>query len=218
MSKIVPDAYMENNDNFDALQAAADDPSKVHVIMQADRLGSKLFCVKLEYEHYQPRSGKNKLFDFHIVQWPFDEQNRPILLWFITGIPKGDFHIAESVATECGMALEKGSPFTMHGSKGQLIEERFPMQGPNCYVLKSSPSSIIYENDHEKIARQKEWEAAECDRIVQADEDNMREEFRQKGYTVEQINRILHHWNTDNPNYIEPPEGGVPDGQNRKLK
>lgn len=216
MAKLKPDAWTEEYGHYENLQVAADDPDKVHFILQADRLGSKMFCVKLEYEHYPPRSGRNKFLDFHIIQWPYDDNGRPILLWFVIGIPKKDLHIAEQVANETGMALEQGAiPVMIFQKGGSAVEERFPMEGNNCYTVKSKPSSIIYNNDQEMMQRQRAAEEAECERIIQADEQKMKEDFLARGYTPEQIRRIVHKWNTDDPNYIEPPEGGVPDGQNR---
>jgi hypothetical protein len=65
-----------------ALERAAKDLSKVHYIVMSGRPGGSLFCTKLEYEHFPPRTARNKLYDFYILKWPDDA-----MLWFIVGIP-----------------------------------------------------------------------------------------------------------------------------------
>lgn len=209
-----PNAFSTMNDHYDSLQKAADDPDKVHFIVQVDRLGSRLFCVKLEYEHFKPRSGRNKLYDFHIINWPYDSKGKPIMMWFVVGIPKGDFALAERVAAETGMKIVTDIPLMVYEDKQKV----FPMSGDRVYSIGTNPESVIYGNDASVIENRKRQEEAECDKIIKHDERLMREEFTSKGYGDGQIDRILYRWTHDDPNYMEKPEREIPDGQNRMRK
>ena len=178
---------INQGNNFDALQAAANDNTKIHLVVQADRPGGRLFSVKLEYEHYRPRSGRNKLYDLHIVQWPIDDNGKGVLLWFVIGIPKSDIPIAEQVAKECGLKITDGIPM-MFSNKGQ---ENFPMDGPTVYSLESNSKSNVYKNDPEVYQKMMAGESTECDRIIKADENIFREELVAQGYPQDQIEKII---------------------------
>lgn len=217
------DPRKEFHDNYAYLQAAADDPDKVHFIVQTERLGSRLFCVKLEYTYYRPRSGRNKLFDFHMVNWPYID-GQPVMMWFVVGIPKSEMEYAETVAKECGLEIINDTQVMW--TPGQSAEE-FPMKGENVYTLKNNPKNAEYssgedfegieqiEEKQETINARREAEFKLCDEIIKDDERRMREEFKAKGFHDDQIDRILAHWNAGNEAYMEEPHMEVTDGQHR---
>lgn len=210
MNKIDP--QVEISDDYDGLEKAGKDPTKVHYIMQCDRPGTQLFCVKLEYEHFAPRSGRNKLFDFHIVKWPPDDGF--VLMWFIVGIPVGERHLAEQVAQECGLVIKEGVPIMLSAT----TQHAFPMSGPQVFSLESNPKSKLYNNDPAMYQSMKRGEAAECKRIMDADDQRIRKEFEQQGFTPTQIERILEHWYNGNEKYMEKPQGPprpASDGQHK---
>lgn len=185
------------------------DPKKAHFVIQTDRLGSSLFPVKLEYEHYRPRSGRNKLLDFDVMNWPY-VGNQPMLMWFVVSIPKEDYHLAEQVAKECGLEIINDVTVVLHEGKA----EEFPLQGDNVYTLKNNTSSVQYKNDGETIEKQKAAEKKMCEDIINADELRMRHEYRQGGYSDEQIDRMLARWKEGDGDYHELP-GQMTDGSHR---
>ena len=186
-------ATVESWDHFENLKKAADDPAKIHLVIQVDRLGGQLFAVRLEYEHYPPRSGKNKNFDFNIVNWQE-------FAWFVVGIPRQDYGVAEQVAADVGLKLEDGSPVAIT-SEGTFL---FPISGPGVFTLTSNSKSKVYDNDQEQTARLRAGEARECDKIIKADERKIRDELTQKGYQPAQVERILTAWNNGDFQYDEP--------------
>jgi hypothetical protein len=215
------DPRVSNYNDYDHLQAAAEDKNKVFFVVQTERLGSRLFCVKLEYTYYRPRSGRNKLFDFHMIQWPYID-GKPVMMWFAVGIPKEEMEYAETVCKEVGLEMVN-DPQVMW-TPGQDVEV-FPMKGDNVFFLKNNPNSVQYTHDVEEIetkpniiAQRREAELKQCDEIIKDDERRMREEFRAKGYHDEQIDRILAHWNQGNEWYMEEPHCEITDGQHRMKK
>lgn len=152
-------------DNYNNLQKIANNKSKVSFIIQTDRLGSLLFCVKLEHEYFSPRSEKrNSLFEFSIVSWPLN-----ILRWFVVTIPKEDYNLAEIVANETGMKIAPTIPLMIYDGK----EEIFPMKGDNVYSVENNSKSIIYTNDIKLIEERKEAEKIECDKIIKKCDDEI---------------------------------------------
>lgn len=193
---------------YGPLVALADDPNTVNIIGQSTRLGVQLFVVKLEYEHFPPRSPRNKLYNFTFVKWPEPENGWPELLWFVVSIPKEDYATAEQVAAEVGLKIKDGVPVMMD-HQGDHV---FPISGPNCFALESNPQSKIYENDPAVLKRLRDGEMAECQKIINGDEQKLIAEFEQKGYNRQQIERILKKWYDGDQNYMEKPESASTGG------
>lgn len=187
------------------LQKAADTPGRTHFIVQCDRLGSQLFCMKLEYEHFPPRSVKNNLFDLFIAKWPPPEEDTDgfTLMWYILGIPEEQKHLAEKVAKECGLKIKEEIPIIFSNAK----EYTFPMNGPRVFSIESNPKSRIYENDSEVFKKLREGEYDECRKILAADEQKLHAELKKEGFSPQQIKRILTHWADGDESYTEKPEG-----------
>lgn len=181
----------------DDLQKAADDPTRFHIVGDINRIGVNLFMVKLEYTHYPPRSGKNHLFDLRILKWPADDF---AMHWVICSIPIEDRPIAEKVIEECGLRLANGTPIMLGGGK----EHFFPMQGERVWSLENCHGHPVY-NDHEAADRLREEHDREIERILEEDNQKMRQELRDTGLTDEQVERILFQWAQGNEEYMENP-------------
>jgi len=66
-----------------AFIAQGKDTSKLHLIVDMNRIGGKLFNVKMEYTYFPPRSGKNYLYEMALLQWP-----RPdMFMWAVSSFP-----------------------------------------------------------------------------------------------------------------------------------
>lgn len=133
----------------------ANDPERLNVIFNSMRPGAKLFCVKLEYEHYDPLDEeRNDQFVMVLQKWES-------LLMIIVSVPMKDKHIVESVAKETGMRLAGGTPF-MVKSEGTIkilgnlrpdaipdeykkMANFFPMTTPNCFGLENEVNSLVYD-------------------------------------------------------------------------
>jgi hypothetical protein len=187
--------------NYECLRDLEKNPDKVHFVIQASRLGGRLFIVKLEYENYPPRTAKNKDYDLTIAKWPDDDWG---LLWFVVSIPKKDYNLAEQVAKETGLRIADGVP-TIIDMNGCV---HFPISGPTVFSLESNAKSKVYDNDPDEIQRQLKAEDAECELIIQNDVERINLELRQEGYTDEQIVRIWQNWN-EGKNHTEEPNGNI---------
>lgn len=184
-------------DNGD-LQDAAHDPKLLHIVGDITRIGVNLFVVKLEYTHYAPRSGRNGLFTFRMLQWPPGDFG---LNWVICSIPIEDRHLAESLLEECGLKLADGVPNMFSSQERQV----FPMRGDRVFTLENRPDHPIY-NDREAAEKMRDAQEKEIEKILEADNEKIREELRENGLTEQQIQRILYQWQCGNENYMEDPQ------------
>jgi len=83
--------------------------------------------------------------------------------------------------------------------------EQFPMDGKTVFTLENIHDHQTYDNDPNTTKKLHEKEMAEVQRIMDVDETRMRQEMRQKGYSGEQIERILLQWANGNDAYEEAP-------------
>lgn len=188
---------IDSEDNKE-LQRVADDPTRFHIVGDMNRIGVRLFMVKLEYTHYPPRSGKNHLFEFRILKWP---ANYPFM-WVIASIPIEDRPLAEALIPECGLRLANGTPMILGGAK----DEVFPMQGDRVWCLENCHGHPIYNNNQAEIEELRAKQDAEVEDILKNDHQKMIRELRNEGLKDAQIERILAQWENGNDQYMENPE------------
>lgn len=159
------------------LQELADDPSLFHIVYGIEPLrpGGRLFSVKLEYEHYEPDTARNDLFQMRFTK--LDE----MLLAIIT-IPLSEKHIAEKVAEETGMRLADGIPFVMgelvkitgNTRPEYMLEETkkdakfLHMNSPRVFSLENASNSNVYKGGNIGPAHIKEFEEAKMQDIFAA--------------------------------------------------
>lgn len=186
------------SEDYAKLQKATSDPDKISLVMQADRLGVRLFSIKLEYENYPPRTPKNKDYDLFMVKWPDDEFH---LLWFVVTIPKEDLEIAQNVAKETGLKLVNSIPM-MITQEGDFV---FPVDSnDNIFTIENHSNSKIYQNDFEQNEKLKAAEEVECEKIINADKIRINDELKDEGYSEAQIVRIWEAWEQGR-NHTEKP-------------
>lgn len=200
---------MASRDNA-ALKAQGEDGSRLHLIVDINRIGAKLFNVKMEYTYFAPRSGKNYLFEMVIIKWPHLKNMPPPFVWTVCSFPIEFKPQAEAVAKECGLRLADGIPTVFDGEGAH----HFPMNGPTVFTLENVTGHRVYNNDPGEADRLRKEEDAACDAIINADRKKLREEMREAGYADDQITRILKHWEEGNEAYDEAPSNAK-DGQHR---
>lgn len=143
-------------DNYDKLNEFAADKGMFNLIGLTMRPGVLLWAVRLEHEFYPPRTPKNKLYRFSIVNW----EN---MQFIVVGFPAADKAKAESLAKSCNLRFADGVPTLIehHGTK------HFPMDpdAPNVWSLEST---VNWTFDHHGLM---ELQAKEIDRILADDVD-----------------------------------------------
>lgn len=174
------------------------DNSKLHLVADMNRVGVNVFNVKLEYTYFAPRSGKNDLFEMGLLRWPKNDNS---FFWIIASIPIEYRPQVENLLVDCGLRLVDGVP-TILTNNGPHY---FPMSGPTVFTLENVAGHPIYNNDFDEIERIKSQHRKEIDAIIDADRKKLFDEMWEKGYTKEQIVRIIRHWDSGNEQYDEPP-------------
>jgi len=182
----------------DAFIQQGNDISKLHLILDMQRIGGNLFCVKLEYTYFPPRSGRNKLFDMALLQWPNGDF---ALKWAVLSFPLEYRPQAEALAKECGLRIADGVPHVFDAAGAHC----FPLDGETVFTLENIHNHQTYANDPANYERLREEEFAATDAIFQADRVKLKQEFRDKGYADAQIDRILEHWDNGDEAYEEKP-------------
>jgi len=198
---------MEQRENS-ALIAQGKDTSKLHLIVDMNRIGGKLFNVKMEYTYFAPRSGKNYLYEMVLMKWP-DPSFAPFM-WSICSFPISFRPQAEALAKECGLRLANGIPTIFMGDGAH----HFPLDGETVFTLENITGHQVYNNDPENQARLRKEENDACDVIINADRKKLFDEMLDQGYAPDQIGRILAHWDTGDETYDEIPSMAK-DGQHR---
>lgn len=189
-----------------ALIAQGKDTSKLHLIVDMNRIGARLFNTRMEYTYFAPRSGKNYLFEMVLIKWP-----RPdMFMWSICSFPIEYRPQAEALAKECGLRLANGIP-TIFDQDGA---HHFPLDGETVFTLENVAGHKVYNNDEATKKQLQAEEDAACDAILTADRKKLFDEMLGQGYSPEQIGRILAHWDTGNEAYDEAP-ALARDGQHR---
>lgn len=182
------------------------DTSKLHLIVDTSRIGAGLFNVKMEYTYFAPRSGKNYLFEMVMMRWP----DANSFLWTIASFPIEFRPQAEALAKECGLRFADGIPTVLNEDGAH----QFPLEGPTVYTLENISGHQVYSNDRAKIESLKKEEHDAIDLIINADRAKLHAEMREQGYSDEQIERILMHWESGDDSYEESPAVAT-DGQHR---
>jgi hypothetical protein len=183
--------------NF-VLAKRGEETNKLHLIVDMSRIGAGLFNVKMEYTYFAPRSGRNNLFELVLMKWPKPNA----LFWSICSFPIEYRPQAELVAKECGLRLADGIP-TIFDSDGA---HQFPLDGPTVYTLENIFGHQAYDNDRNTYDKLKQEEHEAIDAIVNADRIKLFSEMIDQGYSPNQIDRILNHWESGDESYNEIPE------------
>lgn len=155
------------------------DPAKAVIVNLAIRKGTRLFIVRLEHEHFAPRSGKNHMFEMMITHWnemPF------ILIRF----PLEYLDTARKVAEECGLHFTQGIPIMLGGNNNNIKifddidAEAFPGEGPNVWCTEGQ-----YEGEDENKLSQA---------ILDADLENLRGDYEKMAVFKEGKIEELEKW------------------------
>jgi hypothetical protein len=191
---------------FSKLIELGKDTSKLHLIVDMQRIGAGLFNVKMEYTHFPPRSEKNTLFEMVMLRWPTQND----FLWAVSSFPIEYRSKAEEIAKECGLRIADGIPtvFNFDGA------HQFPLSGSTAFTLENIAGHKVYNNDLDVTKKLKKQEHDQIDEIINADRIKIYEEMKEKGYSNEQIDRILSQWDEGNEEYDETPQI-LSDGQHR---
>lgn len=189
----------------DAFEKQGKDTSNLHLILDMTRIGGNLFGVRMEYTYFAPRSGRNGLFQMVLMKWPAQG-----MMWAVLSFPIEYKPQAEAVANECGLRLADGVPHVFDHSGAHT----FPLEGDTVFTLENIHNHQVYSNDAAAYQRLKDEEFAAVDAILQADRIKLKQEFRDRGYTDTQIDRILSRWDAGNEEYDETP-AAVHDGSHK---
>jgi GNAT superfamily N-acetyltransferase len=139
------------------------------IITILNRPGARLFGVKLEYEHYPPRTSKNDEYQYGIGKWQE-------LMVIAISIPIKDRSIAEAVAAELGMNLTKEAVVMLVG--GSPLEQ-FPAVGDHISHLQGE-----YKGD----------EDAALDAIFGADQPHRKEFIMTRIRVVRTDSKFVMDW------------------------
>jgi len=180
----------------DELEKQGKDTSNLHLVAMMTRVGVKLFGVKMEYTYFPPRSGKNALFQMVLMNWPNQG-----MLWSIFSFPIEYKPQAESIAKECGLRLADGVPHIFDHAGAHT----FPLDGETVFTLENIHNHRVYNNDNESYVKLVDEENSLIDEILQGDLNKLKKEFRDGGYSDEQIVRIISNWQDGNEEYDEIP-------------
>lgn len=184
-----------SEEDNESLKKRGKDETRLHLIVDLNRIGAKLFNVKLEHSFFPPRSGKNHLFEMAFLRWP-DSFG---LSWVISSFPIEYRSHAEATANECGLRFADGIPI--------IIDHRgdhsFPLSGPTVFTLENIRGHQIYENGSLKDLEKEEMDLVE--QILASDRLKLYEEMTIQGYSLDQIDRIVTEWDSGDQNYDETP-------------
>lgn len=173
------DAY----DDYEALKDQLD-PSRVALVMMANRIGVQSFVTFLEYTYFRPGTPMNSHFRFAIVKW---EE----LKWFVVIIHKKHLQKADDLAKLLGLRRADGVPTMIHAGKnldavgvarsketarrvfgeslGAEMEGmavvRFPLDAPNVWTMENIEGHFTYENNPELEAKARAFEAQACEQV-----------------------------------------------------
>lgn len=175
-----------------AFEKISKDTSKLHLVVDMWRIGANLFNTTTEYTHFAPRSGKNHLFEMSIVTWATRQ-------WAVSSVPISYRNEIEEIAKSCGLRLANGIP-TLFDEDGA---HQFPIDGPTVYTLENLPGGQI--NDPVERQKRMDEETLACKAIFEKDEAKIRLEMLSKGYSSEQVDRIISKWN-QGEEYDERPD------------
>lgn len=189
----------------DAFEKQGKDTKNLHLVLDMSRIGGNLFGVRMEYTYFAPRSGRNGMFHMVLMKWPNNG-----LSWAVLSFPIEYKPQAEAVAKECGLRLADGVPHIFDHAGAHT----FPLDGETVFTLENIQNHQAYSNDPATQQRLRQAEYAEVDAIIQADRIKLKQEFRDKGYSEPQIERILSHWEAGNEEYDEAP-AAVHDGSHQ---
>lgn len=194
----------------ETLKKQGQDTTRLHLVVDMNRLGAKIFNVKMEYTYFAPRSGKNYLFEMVLMSWPGGPMP---FMWAICSFPIEYRPQAEELAKECGLRIADGIPTIFTGNGAQ----RFPLDGPTVFTLENITGHQAYANDPAMLEKLRNQEHDACDVITEGDCNKLKQEMRDSGYLDVQIERILAHWENGNESYDEAP-ALARDGQHRHKK
>jgi hypothetical protein len=135
----------------------ADDKTMFNVIGLTIRPGVMLWAVRLEHEFYPPRTEKNKLYQFSIVNW---ENMQFIVVTF----PIVDRSKAESLARSCDLRFADSLP-TVVESGGPKSFPMYP-RATNVWTLENVGTN--WTNNFESLH---ELQDREIERILGDDAD-----------------------------------------------
>ena len=166
------------------LKVLAERPDLFHVISHIPRPGATWFAMKLEFDHFPPRTAVNDEFDIRVTRFPDVEGGH---LWSIISIPLVKKGRAVSVAAVTGMRLANGVPTAFgvgnfhgvpamglgsmrpqnrHTAPGPVFAV-FPMDNDRVWSLENDKHSLVYGGQvgQKRLA---EEEQGECKRIMAA--------------------------------------------------
>lgn len=176
---------------------------ELHLIGFNERLGFMLFMVRMEYEFFAPRSGRNDLFKILVCKWPED------MNFFVISIPIGYKEQAETLAAECGLKFSDGMPCMIQSDGSYFFPYYTPdpdvtYKAPTCFSLSNVENHPVYGGKNNEELKRLEKEAV--DKIIQNDTNKLIEELVSEGYSQRQIDRLFEQWNSGNEHYDEVPE------------
>ena len=201
MQILPPSGYAESDLKEFAKKTKETD--KLHLILESTRIGGHLFSVRLEYEFFPPRSGKNQLFEMAMLKWPLSKDNDG-LIWSVMSFPIEFKPDAERMARDCGLRLADGVPTSFFDGKKCT---QFPICGDTAFTLEHIKGHPSYGCDQQTHAKLEAEEKAQCEAIFRADQEVMKVEMAQEGYSVDQIIRIIERMNAGDFDYDEKPIG-----------
>lgn len=172
------------------------DESRLHLIADCNRLGVSLFFITMEFTHFHPRRGNNKVFDICLFKWPDNA-----FVWNIVSFPIEYKSKAEEILENCGLRIANGIPHLFDSDGAQI----FPLDGKTVFTLENYTNHPCYSNDINIIKELREKEKAECNKILDKDRKEHIGELKEQGFLLEQIERMLGQWDKGNDKYEEIP-------------
>lgn len=154
------------------LRGLTSDPDKFYMTVLTTRPWVNLFAVRLEHEHYPPRTERNKIFDYMLVKWP---EGPDEMLWAVLGIPLEDRPIAERLAKELQLRIADGVPSIISGGNPPS-QIWFPVDphNRNIWNLENNPRPVEQDGNH----RRSGFESKGGSPFLFCDEDQRKEESR----------------------------------------
>ncbi len=151
------------------LRDACTELGRASFVVMADRPGVQTWAAQVEHTWFRPDTEDNDNFLVCMLRWPYDEEPKNGLLWWIVTIPTAYEDQAMSLLWRNGLQAMVGKTHIMLGGKEKYQE--FPVQGPHVFPLENhskGAKNVIYSNDPVAMAKARQHERLAVARIAQA--------------------------------------------------
>ncbi len=155
---------------------------KYILVGDMQRIGLSKFFVRLEHEHFNPRTELNDVFEIKMLKWPEDFG----LIWYVLEIPATFKEIALKLLDECGLRAADGVPNLLGGETIQV----FPISGDNVFTIEYVKDNPAYKADYVTLQKMKEDENKQVQEILSQEREELLNELS-LNHSPEEVRMIV---------------------------